>query len=130
MIGRYATIALAGAVAVFGPVGAAIAAGGSPDGSDREVVAFKREDDDDDVITGFARDDDDSRGDDTNTNSRSFTSGVKSNDRTNSRHTKVSKNRDRSRGDLTRDRTKDGPGKSKRDWSKHHTNDRSKNDTR
>jgi hypothetical protein len=131
MIGRIATIALAGAVTVFGPVGAAIAVSDASDESDRKVVVFKREDDDDDVITGFARDDDDDdgRGDDTNTkNSR--TSGVKSNDGTNSRHTSVSRNRDRSRGDLTRDRTKDGPGKSKRDWSRHHTNDRSKNDTR
>ena len=43
MIGRIATIALAGAVAVFGPVGAAIAVGESADDSDRDVVVFKRE---------------------------------------------------------------------------------------
>ena len=42
----------------------------------------------------------------------------------------VSRDRDRSRGDLTRDRTKDGPGGSKRDWSGGNTNDRSRNDTR
>ena len=42
----------------------------------------------------------------------------------------VSRDRDSSRGDLTRDRTKDGPGGSKRDWSQNHTNDRSRNDTR
>ena len=130
MIGRIATIALAGAVAVFGPVGAAIAVGESADDSDREVVVFKREDDDDDVVTGFARDDDDDDSQDNSNDKNSFASGVKSRDGTNSRHTTVSRNRDRSRGDLTRDRTKDGPGKSKRDWSRHHTNDRSKNDTR
>jgi hypothetical protein len=130
MIGRMATIALAGAVAVLGPVGAAIAVDDAADESDREVVVLKREDDDEDVLTPFARGDDD---DDTNTGNGgggSFTSGVNSDDGTNSRVTSVSRNRDRSRGDLTRDRTKDGPGTSTRDRSSHRTNDRSKHDTR
>ena len=103
MIGRYATIALTGAIALFGPVGAAIAAGGSPstDRSD-DVVVYKRDDDDDDVITAFARDDDDDdRGDDTGTND-SRTSGVNSNDRTNSRKTPVSRDRE-----LTGDRRRE-----------------------
>lgn len=53
-----------------------------------------------------------------------------SRDNTNSRHTGVSRDRDRSRGDLTRDRTADGPGTDNRDFSRDSTNDRSRNDTR
>ena len=41
----------------------------------------------------------------------------------------MSRDRDRSRGDKTRDWTKDGKGK-RRDWSANKTNDRSRNDTR
>lgn len=60
-----------------------------------------------------------------------FNSGTgKSHDGTNSRVTGVSRNRDWSRDDLTRDRTDDGRGKVKRDWTKNHTNDRTRNDTR
>ena len=127
MIGRIATIGLAGAISVFGPVGAAIA---SADGTQLESVAFKREEDDDEVATPFTRGGDD---DDTNTGGgggTSFTSGVNSNDGTNSHVTPVSRDRDRSRGDLTRDRTKDGPGTSTRDRTPNRTNDRSKHDTR
>jgi len=101
----------------------------TPRGS--EELAAKREEDS--IVLTAEEDDDD---DDANsvaggTDSKSGnTSGVNSNDRTNSRHTSVSRDRDRSRGDLTRDRTKDGPGGQKRDWSQNHTNDRSRNDTR
>jgi hypothetical protein len=87
----------------------------------REVAALGDDGDDDDTS-----DDDDGGGDD----SSSFTSGVNSNDRTGSGHSKVSRDRDRSRGDNTRDRTRDGKGGKKRDWSANHTNDRSRNDTR
>jgi hypothetical protein len=60
-----------------------------------------------------------------------FNSGTgNSNDGTNSRVTAVSRDRDRSRDDLTRDRTGDGPGPVKRDWTKNHTNDGTRNDTR
>jgi hypothetical protein len=128
MIGRIATMTLAGAVAVFGPVGAAIA---SADGPSREQVVFKRDEDDEEISTPFARGDDD---DDTDTDGggggTSFTSGVDSRDGTDSRVTSVSRDRDRSRGDLTRDRTKDGPGTSTRDRTPNRTNDRSKHDTR
>ena len=82
--------------------------------------AVKRDDD----RPLVAADDDDGGDDDDWTRSR------KSRDRTNSRHTGVSRDRDRSRGDLTRDKTRDGPGGKKRDWSRHHTNDASRNDTR
>jgi hypothetical protein len=61
----------------------------------------------------------------------SFNSGTgNSNDGTNSKVTPVTKDKDRSHDDLTKDRTKDGPGGKKRDWSKHQTNDSSKNDSR
>jgi hypothetical protein len=52
-----------------------------------------------------------------------------SRDNTRSNVTKVSRDRDRSRGDKTRDWTRDG-GKKKRDFSADKTNDRSRNDTR
>lgn len=51
-------------------------------------------------------------------------------DDTNSRFSAVSRDRDLSRGDLTRDWTTDGAGDKKRDWSANKTNDRSRNDTR
>ena len=53
-----------------------------------------------------------------------------SNDATGSRHTAVSRDRDRSRGDKTRDWTRDGAGDRTRDRSAGHTNDKSRNDTR
>lgn len=52
-----------------------------------------------------------------------------SNDGTNSRVTGVTRDRDHSRDDLTKDRTLDG-GDLTRDHSRHHTNDASRNDTR
>ena len=89
----------------------------------KEVVAVADDDPDDDTT-----DDGGDGGDDT---SRSRgTSGVNSNDRTGSGHSRVSRDRDRSRGDKTRDRTRDGKGGKKRDWSGGHTNDRSRNDSR
>lgn len=53
-----------------------------------------------------------------------------SNDRTGSGHTAVSADRDRSRGDKTRDWTRDGQGDRTRDFSQNRTNDRSRGDTR
>jgi hypothetical protein len=63
-------------------------------------------------------------GDDTNDDSTGD-----SDDATGSRHTGVSRDRDRSRGDLTRDWTRDG-GDQTRDHSRGHTNDKTRNDTR
>jgi hypothetical protein len=52
-------------------------------------------------------------------------------DGTNSRYTAVSRDRDWSRGDKTKDWTYDGPRQGQvRDWSVNKTNDRSRNDTR
>ncbi len=52
------------------------------------------------------------------------------NDNTRSNYSKVSRDRDRSRGDLTRDLTRDGGNGLTRDLSRNATNDRSRNDTR
>lgn len=78
--------------------------------------------------------DDDARDDDDTTTTRGGGGGTNSgtgnsNDGTNSRHTAVSRDKDRSRGDLTKDWTRDG-GDRTRDHSKNFTNDRSRNDTR
>lgn len=93
-------------------------------------VTLKRDDDGADLV--LVTDDDDGLDGDGATNtgaSGDNTSGVNSNDATNSRKTAVSRDRDLSRGDKTRDWTRDG-GDRTRDWSQHKTNDRSRNDTR
>jgi hypothetical protein len=94
----------------------------------------KRDDDTPDLVL-VADDDDDDTNDGTagsHTNTRSRNTGVSrsTNDNTNSRFTAVSRDRDLSRSDKTRDWTRDGNGKVKRDWSANRTNDRSRNDTR
>jgi len=72
-------------------------------------------------------DDDDDTNDDTSANTGNSAS---TNDNTASNFTGVSRDRDHSRGDKTRDWTRDGAGDQKRDWSGNKTNDRSRNDTR
>lgn len=84
-----------------------------------ELVSM--EDDDDGSATGAT-------GGDTGDTDDSGTGD--SNDGTGSGHSAVSRDRDISRGDRTRDRTQDGPGDWRRDWSGGHTNDGSRNDTR
>lgn len=77
-------------------------------------------------------DDDDDSNDNTNTNNTQsrFTGFSRAtNDNTRSNVTRVSRDRDRSRSDKTRDWTRDG-GSWTRDWSANTTNDRSRNDTR
>jgi hypothetical protein len=78
-----------------------------------------------------ADDDDDDTGDGTNTNSRSRNTGFSrfTNDNTRSNFTRVSRDRDLSRSDKTKDWTRDG-GSRTRDWTGNRTNDRSRNDTR
>ena len=98
-------------------------------------TAIKRDEDTTDVVLVTDEDDDNQLDRMAGTNSgggtnSGYTSGVNSNDGTGSGHSAVSRDRDRSRGDLTRDRTRDGAGDRKRDWSGNHTNDRSRNDTR
>ena len=84
----------------------------------------------DDRITELAlvADDDD---DDTNDNTNDTNTGASraTNDNTRSNFTAVSRDRDLSRGDKTRDWTRDG-GDRTRDRSAGQTNDRSRNDTR
>lgn len=74
--------------------------------------------------------DDDDADDSNNTRSRNTGFSRSTNDRTRSNFTRVSRNRDLSRSDKTRDRTLDGPGPRTRDWTADRTNDRSRNDTR
>ena len=110
-------------------------------------VYGKREDGAAAIVTADDDDDDDPlRNDDSNTNSKTgpddtddtslreessySPNSMPSRDDTNSRVTDVSRDRDRSRGDLTRDLTNDGPGKNNVDSSASSTNDKSRNDTR
>ncbi len=80
-----------------------------------------------------ADDDDDDTNGDTNTNDGTNNTNTgfsrATNDNTNSRFTAVSRDRDLSRSDKTRDWTRDGGDKT-RDRSAGQTNDRSRNDTR
>jgi hypothetical protein len=78
----------------------------------------KRDEDTPEIV--LVADDDDDDGGDRSADSR---------DGTNSRFTAVSRDGERSRGDLTRDRTRDGAGVH-RDLNQNLTNDRSRNDTR
>lgn len=129
MVPRILTLLVVAALTMFGLGGASLA---YPDRSDAEIV-FARDEDAGGVLATDGDDGDDTTDGDTGgdgDNSDSFTSGVDSNDGTNSRSTGVSAGDDRSRGDLTRDRTKDGPGTSTRDRSAGHTNDGSLHDTR
>jgi hypothetical protein len=119
---RIATFLLALAIAAFGFGGTAFAGNAGDD------VVFVRQEDADGVVA--LGDDDDDGGDDTGDDTGGITSGVDSNDGTNSWLSAVSRDDDRSRGDLTRDRTKDGPGTSTRDRTANSTNDASRNDTR
>lgn len=81
------------------------------------------------VLLSEDDDDDDGEGDDDDTHEPDDDASGISNDGTNSRVTAVSRDRDVSRGDLTKDMTMDG-GDPTRDFSQNHTNDASRNDTR
>ncbi len=83
------------------------------------IVSADDDDDDDNTNTGVS-----------NGTQHSAESTGRSGDATGSRYTKVSRDRDLSRGDKSRDFTGDGPGTRTRDFSANMTNDRSKNDTR
>ncbi len=111
------------ALFAFGSFSVALANGAKSDD-----LAAKREEDAREVVA--LADDDHGDDDDDTDDTSGFSSGVNSNDRTGSGHSRVSRDRDRSRGDNTRDRTRDGKGGKKRDWSGNHTNDRSRHDTR
>jgi len=93
-------------------------------------VATKREDNVTELVL-VDDDDDDDTNDSSNTNSKSRFTGFSrsTRDNTRSNFTKVSRDRDISRSDKTKDWTRDG-GSRTRDWSANRTNDRSRNDTR
>ncbi|MDN4173969.1 hypothetical protein QWY28_13490 [Nocardioides sp. SOB77] len=116
-----------GVLAVAGGVSAGLIAWGAPTAfADDDGSAFQRKDDSPDVVMAVDDDDDDDTNDQTGTDTGASKS---TRDGTNSRFTKVSRDRDKSRSDLTRDWTRDG-GDRTRDWSKNKTNDASRNDTR
>jgi hypothetical protein len=133
----------AGILTLAGSVGAGMMAIGGTASADTDTALLsKREDSSSEWLV--ADDDNDDDRDDTNTrtggqsNTRSNVSGVetrtrgagtRTNDMTGSRHSRVSRDRDHSRGDQTRDWTRDG-GDRTRDFSRNLTNDRSRNDTR
>jgi hypothetical protein len=83
-----------------------------------------------DAVTELVLVDDDDN-DDTNDNTRSRNTGSSrsTNDGTRSNFSRVSRDRDISRSDKTRDWTRDG-GDRTRDWTQNRTNDRSRSDTR
>ena len=121
----------AGILTLAGSVGGGmLAIAGAANADSDTAVLSKR----DDSSSEWVLDDDD----DSNTNTRSGVSGpetrtrgagTNTNDMTGSRVSAVSRDRDRSRGDQTRDWTRDG-GDRTRDFSRNLTNDRSRNDTR
>ena len=124
MIGRVGTLAVAGAM-VMGLPGVAL--GG---GAGEQQAVLSREDEDGYVLVAVDEDDDlESAGITGDGTDNSFSSGVDSNDNTGSGYSAVSRDRDYSRGDKTRDFTRDG-GDRTRDRSAGHTNDNSRNDTR
>ena len=95
-------------------------------GGDTEVFA-RRDDEAIEMVTVSDDGDDDSK----DGSNSGYTSGVNSNDATGSGHSKASRDGEISRGDRTRDRTRDGQGDHlRRDWTGGHTNDRTRNDTR
>lgn len=87
---------------------------------------LKRDEQETDLV--LVDDDDDSNDD---SNSRFTGHSAATRDGTRSNFTQVSRDRDLSRSDKTRDWTRDGKNDSKkRDWSANKTNDRSRNDSR
>lgn len=86
----------------------------------------KREDDSAELVLVDDDDDADSNGDTSRFTGYSRSTG----DNTRSNFTRVSRDRDWSRSDKTRDWTHDGVGPWKRDWSGGRTNDNSRNDSR
>ncbi len=116
-----------GTVALAGTVGTLLCVLQTPGAN---ALEFKRNDDSPDAIVTVADDEDDDADPRDDTNSGWSGNSSRSGDATGSRMSRVSRDRDRSRGDLSRDWSRDGKGAKKRDWSQNRTNDRSRNDTR
>lgn len=118
-----------GTLGLAGLVGAGLMAlpGTTVAASVDEEAAIKREDSATELVLVSDDDDDDDTGN-TNTNTGA---SLSTNDGTRSNFTAVSRDRDLSRSDKTKDFTFDGPGDTRtRDLTANHTNDRSRNDTR
>lgn len=118
-----------GTLGLAGLVGAGLMAlpGTTVAASVDEEAAIKREDSATELVLVSDDDDDDDTGNtDTNTGA-----SLSTNDGTRSNFTAVSRDRDLSRSDKTKDFTFDGPGDTRtRDLTANRTNDRSRNDTR
>jgi hypothetical protein len=123
-------------VGLAGAVGAGVLAWPAVAGPDTDEVYLKRNEQSGELVTV---DDDDLDDEDdlqlvADTRSRDSRSrkdrSRASRDNTRSNFTKMSRDRDKSRGDKTRDWTRDGKKKKQRDFSANRTNDRSRNDTR
>ena len=98
-------------------------------GNGNDAVFLKREEQASDLVL-VADDDDDDTNDNTNDNTSVNTGfSAATGDNTRSNFTRVSRDRDLSRSDKTKDRTRDG-GDRTRDVTPNLTNDRSRSDTR
>ena len=123
MIGRAATLMLGVAMVAGIPAGAALSA-------EMDEITLKRDDEYSEVVAVEDDFDRDGLTGDNTGNTGGDTSGVDSNDGTGSGYSAVSRDGEASRGDRTRDWTRDGAGDRNRDWSAGQTNDGSRNDTR
>jgi len=92
--------------------------------------AVKRDDDAIELVLADDEDGDDTNNDDSTDAEDSSAPSLATNDNTNSRVSAVSRDRDISRSDLTKDFTIDGAGDQVRDLSANSTNDNSRSDTR
>jgi len=116
-----------GTLGLVGLVGAGVLAfPTTANAADSGDAAFTKRDDD--VAELVLVDDDDD--DDSNDPSRFTGFSRSTGDNTRSNFTAVSRDRDLSRSDKTRDKTRDGKGDRTRDWSQNRTNDHSRQDTR
>ena len=97
---------------------------------DDDPAATKRDDDSQVVVTTVDDDDDDDTGL-KGTNTQTRTGGVDTNTNNTGTNTRTrGDDSDDSRHDLTRDLTKDGPGRGNVDHSRHDTNDGTRHNTR
>lgn len=119
-----------GTLGLAGLVGAGLMAlpGTTVAASVDDEAAIKREDSATELVLVSDDDDDDGADDTGNTNTGA---SLSTSDGTRSNFTAVSRDRDLSRSDKTKDFTFDGAGDTRtRDWTANRTNDRSRNDTR
>ena len=121
------TLGIAGAV-TLGVVGMT---GSVTSAADRDAYVKREETATSLVLVADDDDDDSNDGSDTGWSKTTIGTGSSRSraDGTNSRYTKVSRDRDHSRGDKTKDWTRDG-GDRTRDLTPNLTNDRSRHDTR